>query len=126
MTRVLLLAALFVIGLATGLLGAFVQANRLVTTWPWGQLVVPWGVALVVLLLLILIRGGAWLVRSRLGAWAVLTGWLSGTILMSTQSPSGDLALAGGTQQWVYLLGGVILGSAAATFPVIESQSRFR
>ena len=68
MTRLLLLAALFVIGLATGLLGAFVQASRLVTTWPWGQLVVPWGVALVVLLLLVLIRGGAWLLRSRL--WA--------------------------------------------------------
>ena len=126
MTRLLLLAALFVIGLATGLLGAFVQASRLVTTWPWGQLVVPWGVALVALLLLVLIRGGAWLLRSRLGAWSVLTGWLLGTIVMSTPSPSGDLLLAGGTRQWVYLLGGVILGAAVATFPVIESQSRLR
>ncbi|MSO27288.1 MAG: hypothetical protein EXQ60_04390 [Candidatus Nanopelagicales bacterium] len=124
--RVLLLAALFVIGLVTGLLGAFVQANRWVTAWPWGQLVVPWGVALVLLLLLILIRGGAWLVHSRFGAWTLLAGWLVGTMVMSTQSPSGDLALSGGTRQWIYLLGGIVLGSAVATFPVIESQSRLR
>ncbi len=126
MTRLLLLAAAFLVGLATGLLGAFVQANRLVTAWPWGQLVIPWGAALMLLLLLALIRGGAWLLRSRLGAWSVLTGWLVGTIVMLTQSPSGDLALAGGARQWAYLLGGVILGSAAATFPVLESQSHLR
>ncbi|GDX32957.1 hypothetical protein LBMAG15_18920 [Actinomycetes bacterium] len=126
MTRALLLAALFGIGLATGCLGAFVQANRWVTTWPWGQLVVPWGMVLVLLLLLLLIRGAAWLVRSRFGAWTLLAGWLVGTIVMSTRSPSGDLALAGGARQWVYLLGGIILGSAVAAFPVIESQSRLR
>lgn len=124
MTRALLLAALFLIGVAVGLLGAFVQAARWVTAWPWGQLVIPWGLVMVLILLLALIRGGAWLVRSRFGAWALLVGWLMGTIVMSTQSRSGDLALAGGTRQWVYLLGGVILGSVAAAFPVTESRSR--
>lgn len=126
MTRVLWLIALFVIGVSTGLLGAFVQAARWVTGWPWGQLVIPWGLVLVFLILLVLIRGGAYLVRSRLGAWTMLAGWLVGTIVMSTESPSGDLALSGGVRQWVYLLGGVILGSAVATFPVTESQSRLR
>ncbi len=124
MTRALLLAALFLVGVAVGLLGAFVQAARWVTAWPWGQISIPWGMALMLLLLLLLIRGGAWLVRTRFGGWAVLAGWLAGTILMSTESPAGDLALAGGTRQWVYLLGGVVLGSVVATFPVTESQSR--
>lgn len=124
MTRALLLAALFLIGVAVGLVGAFVQAARWVTAWPWGQLVIPWGLVMVLILLLALIRGGAWLVRSRFGAWALLVGWLMGTIVMSTQSRSGDLALAGGVRQWVYLLAGVILGSVAAAFPVTESRSR--
>lgn len=124
MTRALLLAALFLIGVAVGLVGAFVQAARWVTAWPWGQLVIPWGLVMVLILLLALIRGGAWLVRSRFGAWALLVGWLMGTIVMSSQSRSGDLALAGGVRQWVYLLAGVILGSVAAAFPVTESRSR--
>lgn len=124
MTRALLLAALFLIGVAVGLVGAFVQAARWVTAWPWGQLVIPWGLVMVLILLLALIRGGAWLVRSRFGAWALLVGWLMGTIVMSTQSRSGDLALAGGVRQWVYLLAGVILGSVAAAFPVTDSRSR--
>jgi hypothetical protein len=123
-TRALLLAALFLVGVAVGLVGAFVQAARWVTAWPWGQLVIPWGMALMLLLLLLLIRGGAWLVRTRFGGWAVLAGWLAGTVVMSTESPAGDLALAGGTRQWVYLLGGVVLGSVVATFPVTESRSR--
>jgi len=87
-------------------------------------LVIPWGMALMLLILLLLIRGGAWLVRTRFGGWAVLAGWLAGTVVMSTESPAGDLALAGGTRQWVYLLGGVVLGSVVATFPVTESRSR--
>ena len=124
MTRALLLAGLFLVGVAVGLLGAFVQAARWVTAWPWGQLVIPWGLVMVLILLLALIRGGAWLVRTRFGGWAVLAGWLAGTVVMSTESPAGDLALAGGTRQWVYLLGGVVLGSVVATFPVTESRSR--
>lgn len=124
MTRALLLAGLFLVGVVVGLLGAFVQAARWVTAWPWGQLVIPWGLVMVLILLLALIRGGAWLVRSRFGAWALLGGWLMGTIVMSTQSRSGDLALLGGPRQWVYLIGGVILGAAAATFAVTESRSR--
>jgi hypothetical protein len=39
-------------------------------------------------------------------------------VLMSAESPSGDLALSGGGRQMTYLLGGVILASAAASLPV--------
>ena len=126
MIRPLLLVVLLMLGLAIGLLGAFEQAGRWVTAWPWGQIVIPWGMALMLLLLVLLIRGGAWLVRTRFGGWVVLAGWLACTIYLTTESPSGDLVLAGGTRQWVYVLAGVVLGSVAATFPVTESQPRLR
>ena len=113
------MACLFV-GLVTGLVGGFLQASRTVTPGPWGVLIVPWGLVITIILLLVLIRGGAWLTTSRWGAGSVLVGWLIATIALSTESPSGDLALSGGTRQWVYLLAGVILGSAASTFPVTE------
>jgi hypothetical protein len=116
--RILGCLALLVLGAVIGLAGAFVQADRALVQAPWGLVVIPWGVPLVWLCLLAAIRAGAWLVRSRWGAWSVLAGWLAMTIAMSTESPSGDLALSGGPRQLTYLLGGVILGSAAATLRV--------
>jgi hypothetical protein len=113
--------ALVLAGAVIGLLGAFVQAQRAVVELPWGTLAIPWGLALVWVALVAAIRGGAWALRSRWGSWAVLAGWLVATVLLSTESPSGDLALSGGARQMTYLLGGVILGSAAATLPVPRS-----
>ena len=62
-------------------------------------------------------------IASRAGGWAVFVGWLASTVVMSAESPSGDLALSGGGRQMTYLLGGVILGAAAATFPVFARSS---
>lgn len=115
--RLALGLGLVLLGFVIGLAGAFVQAHRLIATTPWGELVIPWGVPLVWLALIAAIRAGAWAVHSRSGSWGVLVGWLGATVLMAAESPSGDLALSGGTRQLVYLLGGVILGSAAATLP---------
>lgn len=111
---VLLLAA----GALIGLLGAFVQAHRAVIDTPWAVVELPWGVLLVWLVLLAGIRGGAALAASRWGASAVLIGWLVMTVALSSESPSGDLALSAGWRQLTYLLGGVVLGSAAATLRV--------
>jgi hypothetical protein len=107
-----------VLGLAIGLTGAFVQAGRTVVDTPWGVLVVPWGVPLVWVALIAAVRGGVWGVGTRWAGWAVLLGWILTTVALSTESPSGDLALSGGTRQMVYLLGGVILASAAASLPL--------
>ncbi len=109
-------------GLVLGLVGAFVQAQRIVLDTPWGLLIVPWGVVLAWVALLCAIRAGAWAIRTRWGSWAVLVGWVAATVVMSAESPSGDLALSGGTRQMVYLLGGVVLGSAAATLPLPLSE----
>jgi hypothetical protein len=111
---VLLLAG----GAAVGVLGAFVQAHRVLVETPWGVVAVPWGVPLVWLALIAGIRGGAAFVGTRWGAWAVMLGWLVTTVALSAESPSGDVALSGGGRQLTYLLGGVILGSAAATLRV--------
>jgi hypothetical protein len=113
-----LLVLLLAGGGVLGLLGAFVQAHRIVVETPWGVVAVPWGVPLVWLALVAGIRGGAALVGTRWGAWAVMLGWLVATVALSAESPSGDVALSGGGRQLTYLLGGVILGSAAATLRV--------
>lgn len=117
-----LIALLLPAGAVIGVAGAFVQAHRGVVEVPWGILVVPWGVPLVWLALVAGIRGGAWLVRTRWGAWSVLVGWLAATVVLAAESPSGDLALSGGGRQMTYLLGGVILASAAASLPLPRNQ----
>ncbi len=102
------------VGAVIGLLGAFVQAQRLTL----GDVTVPWGFVLVWVVLIVAVRAAAWAIGSRWGAWAVAVGWLGMTVAMSAESPSGDLAISGGTRQLVYLLGGVVLVSAAATIPL--------
>ena len=122
--RVLGALGLIVFGFLIGLLGAFVQAQRSFLDTPWGLVTVPWGVPLVWIALLAAIRAGAWALGSRWGCWAVLLGWLGATIVMAAESASGDLALSEGTRQMTYLLGGVILGSAAATLPLPRPRAR--
>jgi NAD(P)-dependent dehydrogenase (short-subunit alcohol dehydrogenase family) len=74
----------------------------------------PWGVPLVWVALVAAVRAGAWSLGTRWGSWSVLAGWLIATVALSAESPSGDVALSGGSRQLTYLLGGVIIGSAAA------------
>ncbi|MEI6362970.1 MAG: DUF6113 family protein [Actinomycetes bacterium] len=119
--RILGSVGLLALGVVIGTVGGFVQAARWIVDTPWGLWVIPWGVAFVWAVLLVAIRAGTWLIRTRWGSWAVLLGWLAATIALSTESPSGDLALSGGGRQMTYLIGGVILGSAAATFPLPAS-----
>ena len=117
---------LVLLGLAIGTLGAFVQAARWIIERQGSSVTIPWGVLIVWITLLAAVRAGTWLLRTRWGSWAVLAGWLGATIIFAAESPSGDLALSEGTRQMTYLVGGVILGSAAATFPLPASARRSR
>ena len=123
MTQFLRSLAAIGAGLLVGLIGAFVQADRFVINVPWGLLVVPWDMVLVIVVLAFVIRGGAWFVMSRWGAMSAFLGWILATVVMAGESPSGDLALSGGGRQWVYLLGGVVIGAAAMTFPVLSDRN---
>ena len=115
---------LVLLGAVVGLAGGFVQAQRILLDLPWGVTSVPWGVPLVWLALLAAVRGGVWAIRTRWGGWAVALGWLTVTVLLSAESPSGDVALSGGGRQFVYLLGGVILASAAASMALPRDARR--
>ena len=63
---------------------------------------------------------------TRWGGWTVFVGWLVSTIALSADSPSGDVALSGGGRQLTYLLGGVVIASAAASLPLPRGTVRPR
>jgi hypothetical protein len=112
-TRILTALACLATGLLIGLAGAFVQAGRVII----GTVAIPWGTALAIGVLVIAIRGAVWGFGSRPGGWLLFGGWLLATVGLAAESPSGDLAISAGGRQWVYLLGAVILGAAAASVP---------
>jgi hypothetical protein len=105
-------------GLLVGLVGAYVQALRYVWDSPWGYVVIPWGALLVMLVLVLTVRGAAWLAMTRWSGWAAFLGWLVMTLVLSSESPGGSVALSGGGRQLFYLIGGVVIATATATIPV--------
>jgi len=98
------------VGAIVGLTGGFVQAHRSVWTFDGRYLVIPWGVVIVIVVLLVSIRAAAKVTGKRAAAWLLLAGWLAMTRY-------GDIAVSSGLRQWGYLLAGAVLGSAIATFP---------
>jgi len=115
--RAFSLVAATVAGMLIGVAGGFVQAHRSVWIFDGRYVVVPWGVLIVVAVLVVAIRGAAIVVRMRSASWLVLGGWLAVTLFLATETPWGDIAVSSGLRQWGYLLSGAILGSAIATFP---------
>lgn len=105
------------IGLVVGILGAFVQAHRSILIFGDRYLVVPWGLLIVLAVLLVSIRGLAMASRSRATGWLILAGWITMTVFLASETAGGDIAVSAGARQWAYLLVGAILGSAVATLP---------
>jgi hypothetical protein len=106
--RVVLLAAL-PCGLWLGVLGAF-HHLRAIGPVPSGALVAVVGLA-------VFVRAAALLTGRRRAAVLVLVGWLLATTLLAVVTPGGDIILTDLASTWVYLLGGVIALSTAATLP---------
>jgi hypothetical protein len=106
------------VGMLVGLAGAYVQAIRYIWDSPWGYVVIPWGALLVMLVLVLTVRGAAWLAMTRWSGWAAFVGWLVMTLVLSSESPGGSVALSGGGRQLFYLIGGVVIATATATIPV--------
>mgnify|MGYP006278122745 CR=1 FL=1 len=108
-------------GLLVGVVGAFVQAERLVLERLASAPAIPWGAVLMVLALVVIVRGATWAMGTRWGGWLALAGWITASILLGGDSPSGDLAMVGPSENIrpiAYLLAGVVIGSAAATLPL--------
>ena len=116
--RTAILIAFALMGVAIGVSGAFMQAQRAIFAFGEYVVVIPWGMILMLMLLAVLTRLATLGTQTRWGAWLFFTGWLAATILLAAESPSGDLAISSGGRQLVYLFGGVILSVAIATFPV--------
>jgi hypothetical protein len=113
------LGCLFV-GLAIGIAGAFLQGSRLLV----GGVTLPWGLVVALIALLVFVRAGVELTGSRWGGWILLLTWIAVTIAFAAELPSGDLVISAGGRQMAYLLGGVIVGAAAATVPPLERLRR--
>lgn len=116
--RILIVIALFAMGMAVGVSGAFMQAQRIIIVLFDRYVILPWGLLVMLALLIVLTRLATLAARSRWGAWLFLSGWLGATVLLAAESPSGDIAVSSGGRQLVYLFGGVIMCVAIATFPV--------
>lgn len=124
-TAVRIAAALgaVLMGALLGIAGAFLQAQRSVITMGDLYAVLPWGAVVAGITTLVVVRLVVVGTRRRAFGWLVLSGWLVLTLALSTVSPSGDIAVSGGTRQIVYLLGVVVIGSALASFPVLRGTA---
>lgn len=120
--RVRLLAYLgcLLAGLVIGIAGAFLQGARFLV----GGVTIPWGLVVALLALLVLVRAGIEITSSRWGGWVVLLVWIAVTVAFAAELPSGDLVISAGGRQMAYLLGGVIVGAAAATVPPVDRLRR--
>ena len=118
--RVLAYLGCLLAGLAIGIAGAFLQGARFLL----GGTTIPWGLVLALVALLVLVRAGIEVTRSRWGGWIVLLAWIATTVAFAAELPSGDLVISAGGRQMAYLLGGVIVGAAAATVPPVDRLRR--
>lgn len=118
--RVLAYVGCLLAGLLIGVAGGFLQGARFLV----GAATVPWGLVVALVALLVLVRAGIEVTRSRWGGWIVLLAWIGTTVALAAELPSGDLVISAGGRQMAYLLGGVIVGAAAATVPPVDRLRR--
>lgn len=104
---------LFVVGLVTGMFGVALAPIRLQV----GSVALPVGL-LVVVIIPVVARAGAWVMGTRLGAGCVAIGWALPTIAFVLAGPGGDVLLPDVTRTWVYLLGTTLLLVLAVAVPL--------
>lgn len=113
--RAMGLVSCALLGVLVGTVGAFVQAARAQVA----GMTIPWGLVLMLLLLLAAVRLGVEATQTRWGGWCVFAAWLLATVAFAAELPSGALVISAGDRQMAYLFGGVVLGAAAATVPAL-------
>lgn len=120
MIRALGYAGCVAAGIVLASIGAFLQGAR----WTVAGTTIPWGLVVSLVALVVLVRAGVDLMASRWGGWLILVSWIAVTVAFAAELPSGDLVISAGGRQMAYLLGGVIVGAAAATVPSVERLRR--
>lgn len=105
-TTVVLLGFL---GVLLGLVGSVVSAART----PVGSVMVPWGVALVVVALGVAVRAALWSTGSRLTAGMLLVGWCLASATVLVVAPGGDVLLPDVPRSYVYLGSAFVVGLGA-------------
>ena len=110
---------LFLAGTVFGLLGAFLQA----VTVNIGEVVLPVGLILILATLFASLRMVIHIYGLRRAGVVVLIGWTVATVILSLPGPGGDVAIPGlseglgGIYAIIYLLGGVVFGTACVNVP---------
>lgn len=118
--RVLAYLGCLLAGMVIGICGAFLQGARLLVD----AVTVPWGLVVALVALVVLVRAAIEITASRWGGWIVLVAWIGVTVAFAAELPTGDLVISAGGRQMAYLLGGVIVGAAAATVPPVDRLRR--
>jgi Family of unknown function (DUF6113) len=95
---------LAVLGVVVGAAGVFVQA-----LW------FPGGLVLALAGLFALCVGGRVLTGTRAGAALPAAGWFAVQLIALSPRPEGDFLLVSNAGSYIFLLGGMILGTTAAT-----------
>lgn len=106
-------------GAMSGIVAAFVQANRQLV----GSVTVHYGVVLALATLiaiqLVVVRD----YETRIAGFGFLVGWLVVTVIMATETFGGDLAISNNGWAKVYVFGGTIVLSMVASLPPLRHPS---
>lgn len=108
------LVVLLPAGFVFGIIGGFMAEHTVLL----GSVDVPWGALLVVVSLVVTLRALSLSLRTRLAGSLYFAGWLIATLFLALPNPSGDVVFSGTLAGYGYLLGGALLGAAAAAWPL--------
>lgn len=110
------LVALALLGVLLGLVGSVVASGRITI----GSVLVPWGVALMLVVLPVVVRGCIWQSGSRSAGTAIAAGWLLSTAAVLTFAPGDDVLLPDLPRSWAYIVGGAVLMLVAIVWRLPE------
>lgn len=110
------LVALALLGVVLGLVGSVVASGRITI----GSVLVPWGVALMLVVLPVVVRGCIWQAGTRAAGMAIAGGWLLATAAVLTFAPGDDVLLPDLPRSWAYIVGGAVLMVVAIAWRLPE------
>ena len=116
MNRVVPFFAGIAAGVAVGISGAFVQADRIHVAGHW----IVYGVALAATTLLLTALSIARYFQSRLASLGTAIGWVAGTVVAALPTASDDMVLSSRTSTTVYALVGAVVAAMSASLPVMK------